>query len=230
MNQAISPDQAVQSEPAQAESPLHATIKANFNNQVDVKDVRFRFRKVKDDATGIESQRPAVELAVAVPSVEGLIAILEGGGKALELLLEAAADVVIGRAREIVNEKEDITQDSFPMQQLSWEAIANLPKAERRGGGISKEIWESFADDYVSVMPSVTGKSEEQVSNAAKIFISKFQSARSNKPIITKLKEQLGLYVDNSPNAEQFVECVEFLMNKADRLLSLSDEDLLGNL
>lgn len=213
---------------------LHEAIKANFDNKVDVKEVKFHFKKqaveVDGKATGDFTKRPTVTLNLPTPSVEGIIAILEAGGKQLDLLMEAVQEVVFGRAREIVNEKEDISQDNFPMEEMSWEKIANLPKAERRGGGISKETWEEFAKDYIAVMPGVTGKTADQIGNAAKILLNKFAACKTNKPVLGLLKEQIGLYVTHSPNAGEYAECVEFLNNKAETLLKMSDEDLLKNL
>lgn len=220
-------------EPTAATAPKIdiAAIQAKFDNKIDVKEVKFHFKKTKDQETGLEgTKRPTVELALPVPSVEGVISILENGGKGLELLLEAVQEIVISRAREIVNEKEDISQENFPLDELNWEKIANLPKAERRGGGISKETWEEFTKDYTAVMPGVTGKTAEQVTNAAKILLNKFNQVKTNKPVIKLLKDQLGLYVTNSPNAETYQECVEFLTQKADTLLSMDDAALLANL
>ena len=205
-------------------------ITANFNNQVDAKEFKFNFKKVRDENTGLETKRPSVELTLPVPSVEGIIAILETGGKSLELLLESVTDVIASRAREIVNEKEDINQANFPFDQLAWEVIANLPKAERRGGGISKDTWEDFSKDYISVMPSVTGKTAEQVGNAAKILLNKFNAVKTNKPVLKMLKAQLGLYASNSPNAEMYVDCISFLMDKAEALINMDDATLLANL
>lgn len=203
----------------------HPVITPSFNNKVDSRQFKFNFKK--DD---LGNKRPSVELSLPVPSVEGLISIIEGGGKGLELLLEAAADVVATQARSIVNEKEDISQEYFPMASISWETIANLPKAERRGGGIPKEVWEQFAADYIAVMPSVTGKTTDQVGNAAKIILNKFSAVKTNKPVLRLLRDQIGLYVTNSSNAEQYSECVAFLLDKAEALLNLSEADLTANL
>lgn len=225
--------EAEKSAEATAKEELHKKIVAKFDNKVDIKEYKFHFKKVKDEATGLESKRPTVELSLPVPSVEGIIQILEEGTdkpKNLELLLEAVAEVIQERARELVNEKEDINQDNFPLDELTWEKIANLPKAERRGGGISKEVWEEFAADYITVMPAVTKKSAEQVGNAAKILLNKFNAVKTNKPVLKLLKDQLGLYVTNSPNAETYQECVEFLTKKADALLSVDEAQLLANL
>jgi len=206
------------------------TITPNFDQYHDKKAVKYFFKKVVDKETKEEFKRPTVELELAVPSVEGLVKIITEGGKGLELLLDAAAEVIISAARTIVNDKEDVSQETFPFDKISWEYIANLPKAERRGGGISKETWEAFSDDYVAVMPSVTGKTAEQVGNAAKILMNKFNLVKTNKPVLKLLKEQLAIYTNSSPNAETYQECIEFLLNKADALLQMDEAQLLANL
>lgn len=211
-----------------AEVPAkHQEIKANFDNKVDVRETKFHFRKVKDEATGIESKRPTVTIPVPTPSVEGIIAIIEAGGKGLELLLDAAYEVVVEQARQYINENENATEENFPYSQLGWDFIANLPKAERRGGGISKETWEEFSKDYIAVMPAATGKPKESVELAAKVFINKFAQVKTDKKVITLLKQYLALYVNTSPNAEQFAECIEFLDKKADTLLAADSSKLL---
>ena len=105
-----------------------------------------------------------------------------------------------------------------------------MPKAERTGGGISKEVWEAFGKDYVSVMPGVTGKSADQVGNACKLLLAKFQPVKTNKKVISFLKEQLALYFSSTQNAEEFQECYEFLDSKAESLLKADEASLLANL
>ena len=205
-------------------------VVANFDNTVDKVAVKFNFRKVKDEATGLETKRPTVELELPLLSVEGVIAAFQAGGKQLDLIIEAVRDVQISRARELVNDKEDISAENFPYHELTWEAIANLPKAERRGGGIPKETWEEFAKDYIAVMPSATGKTVDQITNAAKILLNKFQSCKTNKPVLKLLKDQIGIYANTSPNAEQYGECIAFLIEKADTFLNLDEAALLANL
>lgn len=209
-------------------------VVANFDNTIDKVDVKFSFRKVttKDEATGLEteSKRPTVELSLPLLSIEGIVQALQAGGKQLDLIVEAVRQVQLDRARELVNENEAITAESFPYAELAWEKIANLPKAERRGGGIDKETWADFSKDYVAVMPSATGKTAEQVSNAAKILLNKFQSVKTNKPVLKLLKDQLGIYTNTSPNAEQYTDCINFLSEKADALLNQDEAALLAAL
>jgi len=209
---------------------MNAPVQANFDNKVDSKECKFHFKKVTDKDSGIETKRPTVELNLPVPSVEGIIAILEAGGKQLELLQSAVADVVIAQARSILNDSESMSADNFPFAQVAWEFIANMPEAEKRGRGIPKELWEEFVTDYVAVMPAVTGKSTEQVTLAAKLFINKFQQVKTNKPVVQKLREQLSIYANNSKQAENFVDCIKFLDDKAEALLEADETALLANL
>ena len=60
---------------------MHIEIKANFNNKVDVIETGFHFRKVVDADTKTESKRNSIILPLPVPSVEGIIDILQNGGK-----------------------------------------------------------------------------------------------------------------------------------------------------
>ena len=208
-----------------------SAITANFDKTVDAKEYKFHFKTLKDKESGIETKRPTVELTLPVPSVEGIIAILEAGGKQLELLQAAVADIVVAQARSILNDSEALTgNDNFPLAQVSWEAIANMPEAEKRGRGIPKELWDEFVADYISVMPSVTGKSTEQVSLAAKLFLNKFQQVKTNKPVVQKLREQLSIYMNNSKQAESYIDCIKFLDDKAEALLQADETALLDNL
>ena len=209
---------------------LCENIKVNHNFAVDVKGVKFNFKKQKDKDTGIETHREAVELAIPYPSVEGIVAILEAGGKQLELLQDAVESVITAAARDIISDDTSINASNFPMDKITWEAIANMPKAQRRGGGIPKEVWEAFVTDYIEVMPDATGKTLEQVTNMAALFKNKLASIKTHELALKMVLEQLAIYVENSPNFEEYKECVEFLMNKADTLLNVSPEELLANL
>jgi hypothetical protein len=196
------------------------SINVNVDNTVDLKEFKFRFKKDK-----LGNQRPTVELKLPVPSVEGIVSILERGGKGLELLLDVVSDTIRSAAASYVADDEKISQTSFPVEKILWEAIANAPRAERRS--IAEEIWEAFAKDYIEIMPSVTGKSVEAVTNATVVFLKKFTIVKTNKEVLAKLKEQLGLYMEHSKNAEQFAEVLELLLAKVDSYLNANDTEML---
>lgn len=211
-------------------SDMPTPIVANFDNTIDQKSVRFGFRKVKDPQTGVETKRQTVELdKIPVPSVEGVSKILMEGGKGLELLLEAVANVVYDRARDVINEDENITSENFDYSCLSWDAIANLAKEDRRVG-ISKELWDDFVSNYVEIMPAISGVTLEQTTNAAKIFAAKFNPIKNKKDVIQKLLVRLALFTEHSPRAEEFSDIIEFLNKKAARLIAAKEESLEENL
>ena len=211
-------------------SELAKHIKVNFDFDVNVKPVVFNFKKSKDKDTGIETLRKPVQLAIPYPSVQGIMAILEAGGKELDLLIEAMENVVNSSAREILYEDLTLTAATFPVERLSWLAIASVPKVQRRGGGIPKETWDAFCQDYCEVMPEATGKTPEQVANAAKILGQKLQPVKTNEVVIQLLVAQLTMYAEATPNLDEFSDCVEFLLAKAETFLNVSEEDLLANL
>lgn len=205
-------------------------IKINYDFAVDVKQTQFNFKKSVDKESGIETIRHPVILGIPYPSVEGIVAILEKGGKGLDLLQEAMADVVNKAARDLLYEDTSLTAATFPVDKVSWEHIANLPKAARRGGGIPKEVWEAFFEDYLSVMPEATGKTVPQVANMVKIFGNRLNTVKTVEAVLQLVVEQLGIYVGVTENGEDYEECVAFLLDKAETYLNLTDEELLSNL
>jgi len=195
-------------------------ISVNSNTLVDTQTFTFRFKK---DRLG--NKRQTVELKLPVPSVEGIVEILKAGGKQLELLQDAIYATVKSVASDIVGNDEKINQENFPIASLYWEAIANMPKAER--ATISAEQWEAFVTDYSNVMPSVAGKTPEQVGLACQIYVKKFVQIKTNKPLLKKLQEQLALYME-TPNAEQFQDVLELLLRRLDTYLSAEEPLILA--
>lgn len=213
-------------------------VNPNFNNKVDYVDSKFFFKKVTDDA-GNETKRPTIEIKVPRPSVEGVKYILENantpeGIKALDLLYDAMYDVVTARARQLLNDTggEALNSENFPISQLDWTAIANLPKSDRRESAISKELWEEFAKDYVSIMPAITGKPVDKVALAAKVFLKKYNigDVRTDKTTLTLLKGQLALYLTNTTKAEEVMEVVDWLDKKADSYINAEPLDIASAL
>jgi len=191
------------------------------------KEVKFNFRENKELGT----KRPSVTLPIRVLTLQGLVDILNGGDeKQVSLVLETLQKPILEQVREQVDANEAISVDTLDYGKLSWEAISKLEPAARRGGGIPKEVWEAFVADYIEVMPAVTGKTIEQVTRAATIFGQKLSSVKSNKPVLSALRGFLDLYFTNTPKADEFVDCYEFLVNKAEALLNADDTALLENL
>ena len=79
-------------------------------------------------------------------------------------------------------------------------------------------------------MPTVAGKSKESVELAAKVFLTKFSTCKTNKPVLKLLKDQLALYISNTTQGEAFASCVEFLDEKAKTLIETDTTNLLSAL
>lgn len=195
---------------------------AGHNPLVDMKEFSFHFKKDK-----LGNKRPSVVLQLPIPSVEGIADIFNKGGKELELLQDAIADIIRSQAAAIVSEDEKISQATFDASKVTWDYIANMPKADRRSSAIPSEVWEAFAKDYIEVMPGVTNKTLEAVTNATVVYLKKFAMVKTNKDVLAKLKDQISLYIEHSKNAEQFGEILELLVSKVDSYLTANDVELL---
>lgn len=201
-------------------------ITVNHDVNVDHKEVKFNFKK--DD---LGNKRESILLIIGVPSLEGIAAILQSGdAKQQALLQEALLEVQVSQARSILNDNPNMTAEVFPLDQITWEAIANQPEAEKRGRGIPKEQWEDFQKDYVAVMPGITGKAVESVVLAAKLFLNRFNSVKTDKGVLGILKNQLAIYTNGSPTAELYTDVLTFLNNKLETLLAADNSVLAANL
>lgn len=188
---------------------------------VSLVEMKFRFKKDK-----MGNQRPTVELKnVPVPNENYVVTILEKGGKELKLLLEVMAGTVRSAAAAIVSDDEKITAENFPMEKVSWEAIANQERAER--ATISQETWEAFAKEYLEIMPALTGKTPDQLGNAIQVYLKKFAIVKTNKPVLSKLRDQLTIFVENTKNGEDFADILELLQGKLELYLNSNDVELL---
>jgi hypothetical protein len=215
---------------------------AEANPNMVIVDTSFHFRSeevtiVGEDGTSekLKSKRDSFHTKIPSLTAEGLLAIIAGGGKELDLLLEAANDVIYARARDLINtaisnNKSVVLTDAvFPASSLDWTTIATLPKAERRGAGIAKEVWAAFEEDYVNVMQALYPEKEVvKIANAGAYLGGKFAKVKTNKPVISALTQFLNQWFEATAAKEEFAEVYQFLLNKSETLLA-TDESVMLN-
>jgi hypothetical protein len=176
-------------------------------------------------------KKPSFVVTVPVPSLDGVLASLRDE-KQREYILDLIAQDVYRGVRAQINDatdagKEIKSSDDLDFSKLTIEYFANQPPAERRGGGIAKEVWEDWGKDYLAVMPGATGKTVEKVETAMTLFIKKFQPVKTNKKILAVLQEQLATWAATTGNLEDFLDVYEFLNNKIEVLLQQDEAALL---
>lgn len=202
------------------------------NPALSLKQVVFHFKKEKirnekGEVIGEGEKRDSITMNLPVPSLISLIN--HENPKVRELVEESVLDTIYTRARELFSEdsKKELNAGNFPYEKLDWEAIAMLPPAEKRGGGIAKETWDAFYEDYVAVMVAATGKDQERCTKAADLFKARLQPVRSRKDVLAALKELLATWYINTKQQEEFVDVFKFLDSKADVFLKEDDSALL---
>jgi hypothetical protein len=208
----------------------------NFDKEHDLKPFTFGFRTVEDETTKVKTKRANVDLTIPVLSYEGIIAILTAGQgtKEYKLLTDAIDTVYIDFVKSKLGDDPALTSDNFPIAEVTWAAIANQPESERRGRGISKEIWDDFIKSYIEFMPAATGKSKENITKQAAVFAQKLQPLKNHEDkekLIPLMMDMLTVYATSSPVAETFAECITFLKKKGEDLLKVdTDANLMKNL
>jgi hypothetical protein len=209
-------------------------IKANHDPLIDRKEVTFSFRKTKDPDTGVETKRENIDVVIEVPSVEGIVKMLQDGGKSLELLQSAVESTITDYIKSALSDDRSITSENFNPALYTWDVIANLPDTDKRGRGIPKELWEQFIESYIETMPAVIGKPVAVVRKQAAHFANKFQVLKTHElknEVLPKFIEMLTLYTNSNPEAEQYSACIEFLIKKADEFMNMDKStDLASNL
>lgn len=218
----------------QAETAATSNLPVNPNPFLETKEFKFGFRTMKDKDTGVETKRPDVEVKLAMPSFEGIVKILEGGGKPLDLLYSAMETLVKDRVKSDLGDDEKITTENFDPSKYLWDVIANEPESERKGRGIAKEVWDDFIKSYIADMPALTGKAISNIETQAKVLLVKFAPLKNHEDkerILQSFKTALTVYMNGSKDAEKYAACIEFLQDKADSMLKTNTAaDLASNL
>lgn len=177
------------------------------------KEFKFNFRKTESG-----DKRPTVTLSLAVPSASGLLHAV-ADIKILNYVLELVEAAVKNAAKEQVSE-EGFHPDNFNPEVVTLAYLANEPPASR-ASNISDEQKQAFAADYISIMPSLTGKTEEQTKNAAVILVGQVRRAKNNQAALSKLKHDLGLFVANvGDKAEEYADFLILLDARIDTYLA----------
>lgn len=195
-----------------------------------VENKKFGFRATKDEL-GQEKKRTPLILSYPVPTFDGLINDL-ADEKVQGYVLSLLADTIHAGVRSQIDDEEawEKAGSVLDFSKLTVNYLANVPAAERRGGGIAKEVWADFAKNYIDTMVAATGKEVEKVEKAAAIFIAKLAPVKTNKKVIAFLDEQLDVYVSSSKEVEDFEDVIVFLKNKIATFLAADDSVLLENL
>lgn len=189
---------------------------------------KFGFRFKKDD---LGNKRPNVDIEAPVLTKLGIVQMLQSGDeKQFTLLTDAMYDTYRSVIGSWVSDDEKNDAKTFDPAKFTWEAISKMEKEDRRSGAISKEKWAAWAADYLAVMTKKLGKDATQVGNVIQVFLKKFSMLQTQKPMIEKLKVQLGLYLENTENGEEYADILELLNKKADGYLAAGTEELISNL
>lgn len=171
-------------------------------------------------------KRPTVSVEMDVPNAAGIVELLNSGDeKVTAFICDAVQATLTSHVRSYVDGDTDFDQaklDSLVAEgKISIEAIANLPKSER--SMLTKEDLEAFAKDYIAIMPEATGKTAEQVSKAASLFVERYKRVAGDNAVLSILQQQLGVFMEHADAEvlERHERSLTYLATKVEELLSI---------
>lgn len=183
-------------------------------------------------------KRPSVEVALPTIGEEEVVNILSQGGQGKQFMLAICNDQFYNAARSKINEMltenplVTITADTIKGFALNWDSMAAAyleAAASAKATGIAKEVWDEFVADYITVMArelaSAPGMNEEKIKNAADHLKLRFAKCRSNKKMVSKLRDYLALWFAATSRADEFAKLFANIDDRAGVLLAADDED-----
>lgn len=225
-------------EEQKASEAQKAAVLAKLENiepgHTSVEEKIFRFKETKDEQGNKIPARPPLTLFVPFPTFPGLVEGLSDE-RIQQYVVEILNESVMAAVRSQINDAQEsgnpiTSQDQLDLNKLTLLALATMPKAERRGGGIAKETWESFAMDYIDVMVNKLQTEKKKAEYAAALFLKRLQPVRTAKPVLTALGNRLDQWIIKTENADELKDCYEFLRGKIKVFLDMDETAMLDNI
>lgn len=171
-------------------------------------------------------KRPTVSVEYDAPNAEGIVALLQGDDpKVTEMIVDNVQGILQNHIRSYVDQDLDFGQEQLDalveQGKVSLEYVAHIPKADRNV--LSKEDLEQFAQDYIAVMPELTGKEPERVQAAATLFVERFKRAAGDNNVLNILRQQLDVFVDGAGEEvlQRNERVITWAAGKLDELLAI---------
>jgi hypothetical protein len=193
----------------------------------------FRTEKIRDDdgnVIGTGRKHPEVIAPLPVPTTEQLVELLQSGGAVSELIHDAIRAVIFDAGKMQINawreanpDDATFTASNFNLQGLTLEAIATMPKGDRKSSAISDEDWTAFLNDYHHVMVNIIGYEEKRVKLAMTHFKVQLRRIKSDKAAVQKLQDLLNLWASKTEALDDHVSCYDDLNKRAVKYINATD-------
>lgn len=234
---------------AQDELPAAAAVTQGANEVEDCKTIvtetKFSFRASKvinaDSTVTVIPAPPAVILELPYITTYGLQVALADDPKVLEYAVELANSAIYLAAREQVTafyeseqgKQRQITQTDLDNSKLTILALATAPKAEYRGVGIPKELWQAFTEDYCQVMADLyPTRDADKIARQAEILAARLEPARAKPKVLEFLVGNClaGDWWPATTRQDEFQVIFDFLSEKGAKLRTPDESETLDSL
>ena len=171
-------------------------------------------------------KRPSVQAEFDSPSAEGIISLVSSEDtKVVAFVEDLVSEALKSHIKGFIEADLEFNQESLEALaaggSVSIEHIAHIPKADRTS--LTKDDLETFAADYIAVMPELTGKELARVQGAASLFVERFKRAAGDPDVLSLLQQQLAVFVDgvDAEILERNTRVCTWAATKLEELLSI---------
>lgn len=189
------------------------------------KNFKFFFRsKTSENSLGekVTTRRPTLELSIPVPTLDGLIELLnEGNATKIAGLMQLVEDCIYSAAKQQVDEDEAMTQERLDVNKLTMDYLFSLPPSQRASSVPPEELWKLFEADYPAIMASVQpNRTAQQIATARDLFLKRLNPVKERPDMLNTLKQYLALWYASTAQKEELAPVYEFLLAKADNFIN----------
>ena len=171
-------------------------------------------------------KRPSVSVEFNAPNATGIMQLVASDDvKVVAFVEDLVTGALNAHIKGFIEADLEFNQDSLELLvnegKVSIEHIAHIPKADRTS--LTKEDLETFAADYIAVMPELAGKELARVQGAASLFVERFKRAAGDPDVLGLLQQQLAIFVDgvNAEMLERNHRVITWAATKLEELLSI---------
>lgn len=211
-----------------------------------MKGQMFHFRKEKIKVEGGEEievyKHPSITIPLPLPTVEQLKDIFNAPSAGdnnrsseQKYILDLIFDAYYSQVREQINatreegSKTAFSVDNVDYSKLSILALANMPASER-GSKITDEDMAEFLKDYVSIMPTASGKDVSKIKAQAGILEKGLRTVRTDKTVLDIMGKLLTIWAGNTQNGEEHQEVYEMLTGRIKKWMASEPKNVLDSI
>jgi hypothetical protein len=203
----------------------------------------FKTPVLKDEAgneIGKGQKHPDVKVLIPTHTIDEVITFLAAPdgteeSKVRDMIMDFLYEGQVAAGRKQINDFLEQNPDKqfaatdMDLSKLSLLEIAKMPKGQRGAWAPDDEDFKAFNESYTAVLVHKTNYDPKKTKTHTDHWKTGMSKVKSNKPVVSKLKDFLTLYAANVEKEEMEENSATYgwLVARADKYLKAEEKDFL---